>query len=277
LNADLSQNEVTSIEPLEVARGLVALYDEIEPWAKRTSTASGNAKKVRALFKRASDPAQFTLNDLPNIYGQIDLANAEAVDQLVAKVKDGLVELRSIYKATIIRFREFVLRELGISIASDSNMLELNQRAKSIKGLSGDNHMESFILHISQLSTNWRDFERLGWVVLSKPSKAWIDIDIDRLFIETTKLAREFNSLETMASIKGNKQTKYAFSLLSHNRINSELSHNHTFELSDDEVKEASDFVEALKNVKKSGQIDFNQKSLMAALTLLISEENKDV
>ena len=80
-----------------------------------------------------------------------------------------------------------------------------------------------------------------------------------------------------MASIKGNKQTKYAFSLLSHNRINSKLSRNHSFELTDDEVKDASDFVEALKNVKKNGQIDFNQKSLMAALTLLISEENKDV
>ena len=87
-----------------------------------------HAKKVRTLFKRASDPAQFTLNDLPNIDGQIDLANTADVDKLVAKVKDGLIELRSIYKATIIRFRELVLRELGVSMASVNNILELNQR-----------------------------------------------------------------------------------------------------------------------------------------------------
>ena len=133
--------------------------------------------------------------------------------------------------------------------------------------------MESFILQIAQLTSNWRDFERLGWVVLSKPSKAWIDIDIDRLFIETIKLAREFNSLETMSSIKGNKQTKYAFSLLSHSRISTELSKNHTFELSDDDVKNASQLAEKLKNIQKAGHISFDQKSLLAALTLLISEE----
>ena len=131
---------------------------------------SANAKNIRALFKRASDPLKLNLNDLPNINGQIDITNENEVNNVVAQVKDGLIELRSIYKVTVIRFRDLILRELGISVVSDNNMLELNQRAHSIKGLSGDNKMESFILQITQLASNWKDFEKLAWIVLSKAS-----------------------------------------------------------------------------------------------------------
>ncbi len=87
LASEISGNKTVSIEPLEVARNLVALYDEVEPWATRTSRISENAKKVRTLFKRASDPAQFTLNDLPNIDGQTDISNDASVDKLVHKIK----------------------------------------------------------------------------------------------------------------------------------------------------------------------------------------------
>ena len=83
--ADLEQSEIMSIEPLEVARALVASYDKIEPWANRTNTVSQNAKKVRSLFKRASDPAQLTLNDLPSIYGDIDLNVQSNLDDLVSR------------------------------------------------------------------------------------------------------------------------------------------------------------------------------------------------
>ena len=92
--ADLEKSHIVSIEPLDVARALVSTYDKIEPWAGRTNDVSKNAKKVRTLFKRASDPAQFTLNDLPSIYGEIDLSVQSELDTLVLKIKDGLQELK---------------------------------------------------------------------------------------------------------------------------------------------------------------------------------------
>ena len=85
--AELDKSEIVSIEPLDVARALVATYDKIEPWAGRTNKVTDNAKKVRTLFKRASDPAQFTLNDLPSIYGEVDLTKEENLKNLVSKIK----------------------------------------------------------------------------------------------------------------------------------------------------------------------------------------------
>ena len=84
--AELEKSEIVSIEPLDVARALVATYDKIEPWAGRTNKVTDNAKKVRTLFKRASDPAQFTLNDLPSIYGEVDLTKEGNLNNLVSKI-----------------------------------------------------------------------------------------------------------------------------------------------------------------------------------------------
>ena len=59
-----------------------------------------------------------------------------------------------------------------------------------------------------------------------------IDPDLKKLNIETTILSRQFNNLETMASIKGNKQTKYAFALVSHNNQLTNQEKMTSFELS---------------------------------------------
>lgn len=272
LAVDIGGSKIKSIEPLDVARSLIALYDEIEPWATRTSRISENAKKVRTLFKRASDPAQFTLNDLPNIDGQIDISDDESVNRLIHKIKDGLIELRSIYKATISRFHDLILNELGVSVASESNILEVQKRAALIKGLSGNHNMETFILHISQLTTELESFERLGWGVLNKPTRNWIDADIDRLFVEATKLTREFNSLETMTSLKGKTQSKYAFSLLSHNRVDNIGAKSEPFELSDSEISDAKDLASILRSVKNTSNKNPTKKELLAAMALLIDE-----
>ena len=82
--------------------------------------------------------------------------------------------------------------------------------------LAGRNDVETFIGRLSSLSPELRDFEHLAANILNKPSKL-DDPDLKKPNIETTILSRQFNNLETMASIKGNKQTKYAFALVSHN------------------------------------------------------------
>ena len=112
--ADLENSEIVSIEPLDVARALVATFDKIEPWANRTNNVTENAKRVRTLFKKASDPAQFTLNDLPSIYGEIDLSRQANLDQLVSKIKDGLEELRGAFSGVIRGFKSRILSELGV-------------------------------------------------------------------------------------------------------------------------------------------------------------------
>ncbi len=133
--------------------------------------------------------------------------------------------------------------------------------------------METFMLHISQLTIELDAFERLGWGILNKPTRNWIDTDIDRLFVEATKLAREFNSLETMASIKGNTQSKYAFSLLCHSKVEGTISPSNSFELNEREIADAKELVAKLRSIRGKLNNTPTTKELLAALTLLINEK----
>ena len=52
-------NQLVHLEPIDVARGLVAVYEQLSPWTKRTMRLSTNAVRIRDMFKRARDPNKF--------------------------------------------------------------------------------------------------------------------------------------------------------------------------------------------------------------------------
>ena len=68
-------NSLADLEPIDVAKGLVLIYDRLVPWVGRTQLLSGNAKQVRQLFKQASDPNQLIFDQIPqSLSGGLDMA-----------------------------------------------------------------------------------------------------------------------------------------------------------------------------------------------------------
>ena len=63
-------NELAHLEPIDVGRGLVAIYDRLPKWTERTMRLSSNAASIRELFKRAHDPNQFLFDDIPGTLGE---------------------------------------------------------------------------------------------------------------------------------------------------------------------------------------------------------------
>ena len=64
------ENELSHLEPLDVARGLVAIHDRLPPWVGRTQRLSRNAKRIRQLFKQAKDPNRLIFDDIPKVSGR---------------------------------------------------------------------------------------------------------------------------------------------------------------------------------------------------------------
>ena len=54
-------NTLPDLQPIDVAKGLVSIYDRLPTWVGRTQGLSANAKKVRQLFKQANDPNSLIL------------------------------------------------------------------------------------------------------------------------------------------------------------------------------------------------------------------------
>lgn len=93
------ENALTNLEPIDVARGLVAIYDRLPPWVSRTQQhLSANAKQVRQLFKQANDPNKLIFDDIPALLSNgADIHEGDALRRIVDHMREGLRELREAY------------------------------------------------------------------------------------------------------------------------------------------------------------------------------------
>ena len=103
-------------------------------------------------------------------------------------------------------------------------------------------------------------------MLVTKPAKLWIDNDIDKFFVEATDASRSFVNLETMAHIKGNKASSFAYALVSHQQ-NGAPAKIQTETLSEHDLEAARELIESLR-----GSGFQNNKTLTAALALMINE-----
>ena len=56
--------------------------------------------------------------------------------------------------------------------------------------------------------------ESLAGLGINKPTRAWIDSDIDRAFVRLTQLAQQFNQLEAVARVSGRKDKRAAMAMI---------------------------------------------------------------
>ena len=210
-----SANALVHLEPLDVARGLVAIYDQLPQWTKRTMRLSVNAVHVRDIFKRAHDPNKFLFDDIPETLGEnVALANEKDLHLVIESVRDGLDELVQAYPAMLHRLRDIMLAELQVPNVSPRSLLELRDRAENIKQLAGDFRLEAFVGRLSQLDGSDRSFEGIASLAANKPPRDWVDPNLDQAAIELADMAQKFLRVETYARVKGRPEKRQAMAVI---------------------------------------------------------------
>lgn len=213
---DLDRNNtLVHLEPIDVARGLIAIYDQLPEWTKRTMRLSANAVRVRDIFKRAKDPNKFLFDDIPATLGE-DLAHGDAkkLARVVASVRDGLEELVNAYPSMLRRLRDIMLAELQVPNAAPQSLAELRARADNIRELSGDFRLEAFAGRLSQFEGQDGSFEGIASLAANKPPRDWVDPDLDQSAIEVADLAQRFLRAETYARVKGRPDKRQAMAVV---------------------------------------------------------------
>ncbi len=269
--ARFENTNIESIEALDVARKLIAIYDAIPNWSKRSAKVSDNAKKIRSLFSRASDPAQFTLVDLPNLFGSINVNNSEERKDLCDKIYQGLDELRTLQTKFLESLHSHLMNELGVFPVNKTTITKLHERAETVQKLAGDATMDSFIINIQELAETSENTEKIATLLVLKSATSWIDNDVDRIMVEATMKAREFLSLETMSHIKGKKNYRKAMSIVS---FDSRLEQGKVTDVavSDDAFDEGATLAKDLLQSKFGSRLK-NKEQLVAMFMKLIEEE----
>ena len=209
------KNTLTDLEPIDVARGLVAIYDRLPPWVARTQQLSVNAKQVRQLFKQANDPNKLIFDDIPNLLSNgAAIHEGDAPHQIVDHMRKGLRELREAYPSMLHRLRETLLAELEVPNASPPMLAELRARAENIRQLGGDHRLEAFIVRLGQFQGSNEDMESLASMATNKPARNWVDTDVDRAAVELAQLAQQFIRAEVFAHVKGRSDKRHAMAVV---------------------------------------------------------------
>lgn len=208
-------NELVHLEPIDVGRGLVAIYDRLPKWTERTMRLSSNAVKIRGLFKSAHDPNQFLFEDIPGTLGEdISLENEEDMRRIIGSVREGLEELVQAYPSMLRRLRDLMLAELQVPNLSPQSLAELRARAENIRQLAGDFRLEAFVGRLSQYDGSEEGFEGIASLAANKPPRDWVDPDLDQATIELADMAQKFLRAETYARVKGRPDKRQAMAVV---------------------------------------------------------------
>ncbi len=208
-------NNLVHLEPIDVARGLVAIYDQMPEWTKKTMRLSATAVRVRDIFKRAKDPNKFLFDDIPGILGD-DARSAEeqAHARVVKTVREGLEELSNAYPSMLGRLRDIMLSELQVPNIAPQSLGELRARAENIKDLSGNLRLEAFVGRLSHYDGRDEAFEGIASLAANKPPRDWADPDLDQAAIEIADFAQRFLRAETYARVKGRPSNRDALAIV---------------------------------------------------------------
>jgi hypothetical protein len=209
------EQKCTALRPIDIARGLVAAYEQLEPWTKRTTRLSTGAVRIRDILKRASDPNRLILDDIPALVGaDVDLANAQAVSRAVAAVRAGLEELRARYRNMLDELRKLLLKELLVHNNSTETMDLLRDRARNVQDVSGDFRLNAFIGRLAQFQGTDQDVEGLASLASNKPPRDWTDPDLNQAALELAGFAQQFIRTEAFARVKGRDDKRHAMAVV---------------------------------------------------------------
>ena len=210
-----SENTLPNLEPIDVARGLVAIYDQLPAWVGRTQHLSRSAKRVRHLFKQAKDPNRLIFDDMPLELGDGDGPHEEEdIGRISRSLREALTELRDAYPSMLHRLRELLLSELHVPNASPPMLADLRSRAENVVGIGGDHRLEAFIIRLTRFAGTDEDVESLASMAANKPPGNWVDADVDRASVELADLAQRFIHLEAFARVKGRASKRHAIAVV---------------------------------------------------------------
>ena len=192
-------------DPLEAARGLVALVFGLPAWSQRTLSLGTEARAVRDTLLKASDPHKVLFVDLAALLEGSE--GASYVDALRAPI----AELAGAYDALLRRIEVTMLEALD---APADRLDRLRARAEAVAGVTGDLRQDAFAARLATHDGSRESVEGILSLAANKPPRDWLDRDIDSALLDIAKAALSFRQAEAFVSVRGRKPTSEAFAVV---------------------------------------------------------------
>ena len=261
----VKSNDTSSfnLSTVDVARRLVAIYDSLPEWSKKTQKVSADAKKFRYILKNAHDPNRLIFDDLLGMYE--DKKSNKNYNQIIRNIGSNVSELEGIYDAMLAGLKKILLKNLN---ADDrKSYADLHARAKNVLNLAGDLRFDAFALRLSKFDDKKESIEEIAGLMVNKPTRDWIDLDSERAKLEISDMSRKFLRMETFARIQGRPQKRYAMGVIVGLAENS-APMCEEFDIADSQIDDISCLVEKFEASLKRSK-NFPRPVILAALAKL--------
>jgi hypothetical protein len=192
-------------DPLEAARGLVALVFSLPAWSQRTHTISDIARDVRDTLLKANDPHKVLFIDLAAL-----LENSGGRSYVDA-LRSPIIEIAQAYEKLLARIEISMLEALD---APSDKLERLRARAEVLAGVTGDLRQDAFAARLAKHDGSKESIEGILSLAANKPPRDWNDRDIDHALLDITQAALRFRQAEAFVSVKGRKPTSEAFAVV---------------------------------------------------------------
>lgn len=194
----------SSTTPLEVARALVALAFSLPMWARRTQRMSAEARAVRDILLKASDPHRLLFMDLPE-------ALSSTPSDLGESIEAPLMEMLGAYPEMLKRVDRRLAEAIDGKEGDDS---ELRERAESVSKATGDLRLEGFAARLRKRDGSTQAIEGILSLAVSKPPRDWTDLDVDAALVAVADLSLAFRKAEALISVEGRQPGRESFAVV---------------------------------------------------------------
>lgn len=198
------------MSPLLTARKLVQMIDSLPPWVLKTKLLSKQTTKFREIVKVANDPYKLLFEDLPDVFA----VEGPSVQQIEEGFKSAMEELLQLYPSVMKNIAQMITEELDVPFVSPAALEKLKERAKKIKGVSGNFRLEAFASRISTFDLSLSAVSGIVSLANSKPPQDWIDLDIENAKKEILSLCTEFKKAELYTKIKHKSASRQAVAFI---------------------------------------------------------------
>jgi hypothetical protein len=190
--------------PLEVARALVKLVFSLPMWARRTQRISANARSIRDILLKASDPHRLLFMDLPNSIGGDPGSMGEPLGH-------ALNELLAAYPAMLQKVDGRLAEAIDGAAGDDP---ELRERADYVSKATGDLRLEGFALRLKDRDGSTQAIEGILSLAVKKPPRDWTDLDVDAALVSVADLSLAFRKAVALIAVAGRKPGRESFSVV---------------------------------------------------------------
>ncbi|AFQ46713.1 hypothetical protein [Burkholderia cepacia] len=192
-------------DPLEAARGLVAMVFNLPEWARRTQRLGETAKAIRDMLLKANDPHKVLFVDL------VSLLNTADGKSYVKALRAPLREIAGAYGKMLGEVEGKMLEALD---ADRDDLEALRKRAHSVAGVSGDLRLDAFATRLANFDGGQASLEGILSLATEKPPRDWVDRHIDAAILELVIFARRFREAEAFVAVQGRKAHSEAIAVV---------------------------------------------------------------